>query len=129
LHELSIMSQVIQSVLGEAGKRNAAYVKEITLEVGELTFLGTDQLEFGFEALKGEGPLRNAKLVIVERKAEIDCPCGYRGGVDYSRTPLFHQIFPVIECPECGGVPSITGGRDCIVRNIIMEIPDVQVQG
>lgn len=128
MHELSVMSEVIRSVLSEAARRNAVSIKKVVLEVGELTFLGTDQLSFGFEALKGDGLLKNAELEIGEKKAEIECSCGYRGGMEYSETPGFHQLFPVVKCPDCGGMPRVVAGKDCMVRNIIMEIDDVQVQ-
>lgn len=122
MHEFSVMNQIVESVLREAEKRDAIEVKEVILEIGELTFLGVEQLRFGFEVLTKENLLAGARLTIDETKAEIECACGYHGGMNYSETPHFHRIFPIISCPECGGAPTIVKGKDCVVRNIIMEV-------
>lgn len=127
MHELSIMNQIVGSVITEAEKNGASEVTKIFLEIGELTFLGAEQLRFAFDVLKNVTLLKNAVLMIEIKKAAIRCDCGYRGDLDYSKTPEFHQIFPVISCPVCGAVPSIIAGKECIIRNITMEVPDVQV--
>jgi len=121
------MNQMVGSVISEAEKNGATMIKEVVLEIGELTFLGADQLRFAFNVLKNVPLLENAELRIEIKKAGIECDCGYRGDLEYSETPAFHQIFPIVSCPECRAVPSIIAGKECIIRNITMEVPDVQV--
>ncbi len=148
MHELSVMNQILGSVIAEAEKNGATEVTKIFLEIGELTFLGEEQLGFAFDVLKNgvllENPslmnpnrncgssasssiLKNAELIVKKKKAAIQCVCGYEGDLKYSETPDFHQIFPLISCPVCNAVPNITTGKECIIRNITMEVPDVQV--
>ncbi len=122
MHEFSVMNQIVESILREAESRSAIEVKEVVLEIGELTFLGVEQLRFSFEVLTKENLLADTRLTIEEIKAEIQCVCGYRGEMDYSETPRFHRIFPMVGCPECGQAPTIVKGKDCVVRNITMEV-------
>jgi len=129
VHELSVISQIIQTILDEAEKLNAIEVMEVSLDVGELTFLGLEQLKFGFEVLTKETKLKDTKLVIEKMDARIECGCGHAGPVEYGETPLYHQRFPLIFCPKCNKVPRIVSGKECVIRNIKMEVPDVQVQG
>jgi Zn finger protein HypA/HybF involved in hydrogenase expression len=38
--------------------------------------------------------------------------------------PDSHFTTPVLDCPECGKVVEVTEGRDLIIREIEMEVPD-----
>lgn len=122
MHEFSVMGQMVETILHEAKNRDAIEVKEVILEIGEFTFLGREQLLFAFDVFKEEDMLKNARLIIEVKKAAIECDCGYKGGIEYSNTPLYHQRFPIVSCPKCNAVPNIVAGKDCIIRNITMEI-------
>ncbi|MFW5914364.1 MAG: hydrogenase/urease maturation nickel metallochaperone HypA, partial [Thermoplasmatota archaeon] len=92
-------------------------VEEVVLEVGELTFLGHEQLEFAFEIMVRDTPLEGAELRIVEEKLEVSCPsCGYRGKVDYFEE--HHFSVPVLSCPECGERVEVLKGRKCGVTSL-----------
>jgi len=32
---------------------------------------------------------------------------------------------PILECPKCKGAAKIVEGRECLIRNIRMVVPDV----
>ena len=49
MHELSVMSQAVDSILEVVHGKGASQVNSVRLQVGELTFLEWDQLEFAWE--------------------------------------------------------------------------------
>ena len=36
-----------------------------------------------------------------------------------------HKVVPILECPKCCGAAEIVVGRECVIRNIRMVVPDV----
>ena len=119
MHEFSVTSQIVQSVLAEAEKRSAKKVTEVHLVVGKLTFLGLEQLRFAFEALTKDTIMEGAKLVIGEQEGVVKCNnCGYEGGFKYEDDPLYHVPLPTLKCPKCGSVVEITAGKECTIKSI-----------
>jgi len=119
VHEFSVTSQIVQSVLAEAEKRSAKKVTEVHLVVGKLTFLGLEQLRFAFEALTKDTIMEGAKLVIGEQEGVVKCNnCGYEGGFKYEDDPLYHVPLPTLKCPKCGSVVEITAGKECTIKSI-----------
>lgn len=118
MHEISIAGAIIDSVLDTAKKNNAARVKEVFIEVGELTALNPEQLKFIFKTItKGtiaEGAVFNIEVL----KPLINCrKCSYNGPIDVFERQ--HFFLPVIKCPECGDpYIDITAGRECCVKKI-----------
>ena len=49
MHELSVMQQVTDSIMAVAREKRATRINSVRLQVGELTFLELDQLEFAWE--------------------------------------------------------------------------------
>ena len=56
MHEFSVITSIVDLVKDEMEKRPVILVKEVKLEVGELTFLAHGALEFGFTALVEKDP-------------------------------------------------------------------------
>jgi hydrogenase nickel incorporation protein HypA/HybF len=125
MHEFSVMTQIVDSVLEEAKKRDAQKVEQVDLEVGEFTMLGLEQLRFAYEVLSKDTILQGSKLEVRTIKGKIKCDsCGYEGSVRIAEdTP--HRSVPILECPKCHSAAKIVEGRECIVRNIRMVVPDV----
>ncbi|MDI6887812.1 MAG: hydrogenase maturation nickel metallochaperone HypA, partial [Candidatus Thermoplasmatota archaeon] len=64
MHEFSTMCQIVNSIMEEL-KGKDVKVTEVWLEIGELTFLGTEQLKFAYEVLtSNDSALKCSKLVI-----------------------------------------------------------------
>jgi hydrogenase nickel incorporation protein HypA/HybF len=123
VHEFSVTSQIVQSVLAEAEKRGAKKVTEVDLIVGKLTFLGLEQLRFAFEALTKDTILEGANLVIEEQEGVVKCGnCGYEGGFKYEDDPLYHVPLPTLKCPKCGSVVEIAAGKECTIKSIKMMV-------
>lgn len=125
MHEFSVMTQIVDSVLEEAKKRKANKVERVELEIGEFTMLGHEQMKFAYEVLSKDTILNGSELEIRTVKGKIKCDsCGYEGDIKISEdTP--HRSVPVLECPRCHSAAKIIEGRDCVVRNIRMVVPDV----
>jgi len=125
MHEFSLMSQLVVTVLNEAEKHDLAKVEEVQLEIGSLAFIGQDQLSFAYQVLSGEHPiLKNSKLTMTDKEVVIKClDCNYKGGMEYKEenknNPVFHRNIPTFSCPKCKGKVDIIEGRDCIISNII----------
>ena len=125
MHELSIMTQIVDAILEEVVKHKAISVKEVTLEVGNLAFLNPEQLDFCYGVLSKDNILKGSKLTIIEKEPVVKCDsCGYEGPIKYQEDPLFHTIFPKFACPECEGNVVVTEGRGCTIRNVTMNLED-----
>jgi Zn finger protein HypA/HybF involved in hydrogenase expression len=121
------MQQVTDSIMALARERRATSVRSVHLQVGELTFLEFDQLEFGWEIYTrnvGE-PLLGTDLTLERLEARGTCDsCGYSGPLKVVDFPDSHITTPVLDCPECGQVISVTEGKDLLIRDIVMDVPD-----
>ncbi len=127
MHELSVMQQVTDSIMALARERRATSVRSVHLQVGELTFLEFDQLEFGWEIYtRNVGkPLLGTELTLERLEARGTCDaCGYSGPLKVVDFPDSHITTPVLDCPECGKVITVTEGKDLLIRDIIMDVPD-----
>jgi len=123
LHEFSVTSQIVRSVLEEAAKRKAKKVTEVHLVIGELTFLGLEQVRFAYEALTKGTIMGNSKLVIEEQEGAVKCShCGYEGGFKYEDDPMYHVPVPTLKCPRCDSMVNIVAGKECTIKSIKMMI-------
>jgi hydrogenase nickel incorporation protein HypA/HybF len=123
VHEGSITTQIVENVLQEAKRRAAKKISEVLLIIGELTFLNPEQVRFWYEILTKDTIAEGSKLTIAESKGIVKCPqCGYEGDFKYIDDPVFHTMTPTLNCPKCGDVVEIVGGKDCIIKNIKMLV-------
>jgi hydrogenase nickel incorporation protein HypA/HybF len=112
MHEIYITNQIVQTVLAKLEKYDVKKVESITLEIGELTLIADDQLNFAYDILTRNTILENSKLLICRKRTLIECSCGYKGSIDYS-------IGPMIVCPICGSNKiSVLEGNECTLKNI-----------
>jgi len=125
MHEFSVMSQIVDCILDEARKRDARKVEQVELEIGEFTLLGDEQMRFAYEVLSKDTILEGSALKVGRIDGKVRCrSCGYEGPLKLAEdTP--HKAVPVLECPRCGSPAEITEGRECLIRNIRMVVPDV----
>ena len=118
MHEISIAGAIIDSVLDAAKKNNAIRVKEVFLEIGELTALNPDQLEFIFKTITAGTVAESATYNILLVKPLIHCrKCSYNGPIEFFEK--LHFFLPVIKCPQCDEPEvDIVAGRECCVKKI-----------
>ncbi len=123
MHEFSVMSQLVQGVLEEAKGHSASRVEEVVLDLGDFTMLGVEQLTFAFDVLTKGTIMEGAVLTVHRIPGRVRCGCG----VDREMAPDAdspHRVVPVLECPGCGKLAELVEGRECVVRNIRMVVPD-----
>ncbi|MBC7107718.1 MAG: hydrogenase maturation nickel metallochaperone HypA [Methanomassiliicoccales archaeon] len=119
MHEVSVMSDIINAVLGQLGHYEIEKVEEVVLVVGELTFLGEEQLRFAFEILSKGTILEGAELIIETEKAILRCPsCGFEGPPEHIGDGTFHFSIPILSCPKCGNQADIIKGKCCGVTSV-----------
>ncbi|MCK4443743.1 MAG: hydrogenase maturation nickel metallochaperone HypA [Thermoplasmata archaeon] len=125
MHEFSIMSDIMEALKEEAEKHELKSVKQVVLEVGELTFLSHEQLKFCYKVL-AEGTIFDGSELILETKpASVKCdPCGYEGETSLSDSPGYHYMLPNFSCPECGKPTEIVSGRECIITRMVADVED-----
>ena len=123
MHELSMAQGIINAVLETAEKNNATEVNKIYIEVGRLAMLNPEQLRFLLDVLVENTIAENAKIDISEIPVTISCPeCVYEGIANLDDSDHYA---PIIECPKCENLRiSILDGKDCVVKNIVVEKPD-----
>lgn len=75
MHEMGITESILSVVLAESAKRGGKKVSGVVLEIGELTNIVADSIEFYFELMaKGtaaEGARLESRLIPLEAKCEI----------------------------------------------------------
>lgn len=105
--------------MNEAQKQNAVKVTEVEVEIGDLTFLGIEQVRFAYEILIDKTIAKDSKLTIKQIPGRGKCEsCGYDGPLSYLNDEQFHMIVPTFNCPRCGKPLSISAGRECVLKRI-----------
>lgn len=118
MHEFSISSEIVKTVLDTAERNGGKKVLSVQLEFGELMLLNVEQVSFWvgelFKGSMAEGAKVRAKTI----KTYIQCgACGYRGG-SISRGHLLQGLSPQ-SCPECGSLQvEIKKGRECLLKKV-----------
>ena len=119
MHEFSITSQIVEAVLSEAKKQHAQKVIEVEVEIGDLTFLGIEQIRFAYEILTDKTIAKDSKLTIKQIPGRGKCDgCGYDGPLSYLNDEQYHMIIPTFNCPRCGKPLTVSAGRECIISRI-----------
>ena len=116
MHEMGIISGVLDVVNSSARDAGATRVLSVNLRIGEMTEAIEDALEFAFEALS-EGTLsEGAKLTIdMVKPSSICLSCANE--FDHDR---FHRT-----CPECGSYETtLLTGRELEIASIEVDLPD-----
>lgn len=123
MHELSMADGILKAVIKNAEENQATEVLEVTVEIGKLALLNPEQVKFMLDVLSEDTIANGAKFTMEEIPIEIECgECGYMGEADGD--DLDHYT-PIVECPKCENkLVNVTNGKDCIVKNIIIEKPD-----
>lgn len=116
MHELGIMTGVVEAVDSAARANNAAKVLKVSLSVGVMTEAIEDALRFAFEALCEQNPLfEGAELDITMVQPRSRCvECGLE--FDHDR---YH-----VTCPDCGGFAQLIAGKELAIDSIEVDIPD-----
>jgi len=112
MHELSIAINIVDIVTEEAIKANFSSISEIEIEIGSMSGVVIEALDFALEEAIKETSWKNAKLKFTEIKAEANCSkCNNHFDVD--------DFFAV--CPKCGSFETdIIKGKELKIKKIIL---------
>src|ERR1035441_10118540 len=114
MHELSIVSSVVESVIESLEAYPGAQVKEVRLRVGALASVVEDSLQFCYQIATEDTPLAGSKLVVNILPVVMHCePCG--ADVEIASLQSFR-------CPRCGElVADLKQGRELEIDSIEID--------
>jgi hydrogenase nickel incorporation protein HypA/HybF len=114
MHELSIVSSIVESVTESLAAYPGAQVKEVRLRVGALASVIEDSLQFCYGIATEDTPLASSKLVVNVLPVIMHCdPCGQN--VEIASLQSFR-------CPRCGEpVADLRQGRELEIDSIEIE--------
>ncbi len=112
MHEMSIAMNIVEIAVQSAKQHGAQKINSITVEIGALSGVVPEALEFCFEAATKDTPAEGSKLEIIYLKAEAHCPhCGI-----HFETDQFLNI-----CPNCGQQVFAQGAHQLQVKTINVD--------
>jgi hydrogenase nickel incorporation protein HypA/HybF len=114
MHELSLISSVVDSVIESMAAYPGARVIEVRLRVGALAAVVEDSLQFCYEIASRETRLEGSQLVVTVVPVTVHCAaCGKDGLLANLQS---------FRCPHCGELTGdVRGGRE-------MEIEAVEIE-
>jgi hydrogenase nickel incorporation protein HypA/HybF len=113
MHELSLVTSIVETVTETLAAYPGARVKEVRLRVGVLASVIPESLEFCFEIASEGTPLEGAKLVVEVLPVIVHCePCSLDSELEGVQS---------FRCPRCGELcGEIKQGRE-------LEIVDIEI--
>jgi hydrogenase nickel incorporation protein HypA/HybF len=116
MHEMGIISGVLQAVTASAEQAGATKVTSVQLSIGRMTEAIEDVLVFAWEALSTGTMCEGAELKVKMVEPRSLCPeCGAE--FEHDR---FHR-----GCPKCGNaLTELIAGREMQLDSIEVDIPD-----
>ena len=116
MHEMGIISGVLDAVHASARDAGATKVTAITLTIGEMTEVVDEALTFAFEALS-EGTMSEGAQLIVNKVSPRSLCLECFEEFDHDR---FHRA-----CPACGSYETqLIAGRELAIDSIEVDLPD-----
>ncbi len=117
MHELSIVSSVVDSVTETLKSYPGARVKEVRLRVGALAAVVEDSLQFCYEIATEDTPLQGSKLVVNIVPVLMHC--------DTCSQDVEIAGLQSFRCPHCDEpVSDLRQGRELEIESI--EIDEVE---
>jgi hydrogenase nickel incorporation protein HypA/HybF len=113
MHEMSVASSLMRSVLSQMQGRNLTKISQIVISVGPLSGVSPEALHFSFDTLRAGTALELTELVIQESDLMTLC----------SRCASSFPTSMTIDCcPCCGsGDLFIRGGDDLDILYFVAE--------
>ena len=110
MHELSIAQNIVEIIREHVPSNGLPLVKNVKLKIGELAGVVPDSLEFCFDAITEQTPMRNAVLVVEHIPFVVECRSCGRVSTNDIGTFL---------CAECGSDETrMVSGNELLVTAI-----------
>lgn len=112
MHEVSIAANILEIVGNELKKHEGMKVEQLHLQIGNLSGVVVDSLQFALEVSKKTSVLRHAEIVIEEVGATAKCKsCG----LEFEADDYF------VACPECQGIEiEFLSGKELQIKSIVI---------
>lgn len=113
MHEMSIVVSIVDIAEDEAKKNNANKISKIELDIGTVSGIELDALNFAFDSIKEETMLKNAEIKINIIKAKSKCEdCNYEFKTE--------DVYTL--CPKCNSYKTnISEGKEMRVKSISID--------
>ncbi|MDD1728732.1 MAG: hydrogenase maturation nickel metallochaperone HypA [Methanospirillum sp.] len=109
MHEYGIAYDIVETARRAAIEHHARLISKVCVDVGEISMINPEQVEFLFATIIEDDPLfAGTVLTCTVIPPVTRCDCGYVGSEIYV-------------CPDCGALPSIEKGKEIVVTNIEIE--------
>lgn len=122
MHELSIVTSVVESVTQSLAAYPGARVVEVRLKVGALSAVIEDSLQFCYGIATEGTALQGSRLVVMPVPVMVDC-----GGCGRMEPIESLQSFRCARCGEPAG--AIRQGRELEIESIEIEEAEEKVAG
>ena len=123
MHEFSLVKDLVATILDSIPKSGQkTRIEAVSLRVGILELHSEEAFRQSFEALARGTPLDGARLDLALVPATFKCGnCGREGTRSVGEVDV-HAAAPYAECPGCGGVVPLSGGRG--ITDVEITFPD-----
>lgn len=112
MHEMSIAESIIELADEIAIKKNADSIKSIDIEIGALSGVVPEALEFAMEMIVKNSKLENARINYIKIKSEIVC---------LNCEKHFETNDWFVLCPECNQTNvKILNGKQLRIKSLII---------
>ncbi len=113
MHELSIASSVLETILAERSKHHGGRITQIKLRVGRLSHIMPEAFEFAFQVLAKGGPAEKAHIDIERVPLTLKCrACGWQGDAPEGS----------FTCAKCkSGDVEVTGGMELVLASFTLD--------
>ncbi|MDH5605785.1 MAG: hydrogenase maturation nickel metallochaperone HypA [Anaerolineae bacterium] len=117
MHELSISQNLLELALKHANQAGASRIIDITLEIGELSTVLDDSVQFYWDMISAGTIAEGAQLHFERIAAKMEC-LGCR------HTYLLKQS--ELSCPECDSINvAVIAGDEFLLKSIEVETDQV----
>jgi Zn finger protein HypA/HybF involved in hydrogenase expression len=124
MHEYAFIQEVINAILAQLGPEAApGEVAQVILKVGVFEVHSEAAARQAFEVQAKGTSLEGAVLTLTVIPPMCECrSCGFSApfAIEHHH---HHDPLPVTECPQCGALAALTGGRG--VESIELVLADV----
>lgn len=95
MHEVSLMTNVLELVAQEMEKHKVGTLRSVTVRYGILSNIVAESMQFAFEVLTKDSEFSGAKLILIQEDLELKCRfCSH-----IFTTKQKNYFF--IPCPHC----------------------------
>ncbi len=120
MHEFSIAREMMNHILREINRYKVRRIKEVYIEIGDMTMINTEQLVFALHSIATGSIAEGMRINIKRIPLKIRCKNNHVNEISYNEDEPFSFLID-LRCPDCDGGVSIEGGNECIIKKIVAE--------